>query len=451
VIEKNEIIVLIPELVIDGTGANPKKNTIVAIDGPKIIYVGHEGGLDLPPGKKRHDIKLQEKTLLPGLIDSHIHLALGTQPVESNRGFDVILGQTPTVSYLEYVKNSDGIMLASGIYNAKLALQAGITTIMDCGERNRIAFDLRDAWKLGLYSGPRILVCGRAITITGGHFHWNNNCECDGPWEVRKRVRQMLMEGADFIKMMAGGGTTLLQSKGKGTFSENSWSDNSVRAFTEEELRAGVEEAERVGRTVTAHCESYDSVGPAARAGVHTITHLGHLRPDGTRGFDEEATKIMVKKGLYVDMNMKRNVDTRDALREKKKRGESLSEREKIIQEFCEFKQEHLKYVQKRLHDMGVKIIASSDGIGLEQSNKLVRSLEIMVEGGMTPLEVIASTTGRAAEAMGPATIGHMIGTITEGKIADIIAVDSDPTKNISALWKPSMVIQEGKMVFLNH
>ena len=107
-----------------------------------------------------------------------------------------ILNNLPSRPGCYLMKDSDGVMLASGIYNARQALLAGITTVLDCGERNRVGFDLRNAWKLGLFQGPRIMVSGRGLTVTGGHFHFCNECECDGPWEVRKRVRQMLMEGA---------------------------------------------------------------------------------------------------------------------------------------------------------------------------------------------------------------------------------------------------------------
>lgn len=163
----NEMIVLRPGLVFDGTGAASKKNTIVVVHGRKIIYVGSEGGFDLPSEARYVD--LPDKTVLPGLVDSHIHFALGTYG-----------------TYLDVMRDTDGVQLATGIVNAREMLHAGITTAKDCGARNRVAFDLRDAWKLGLFEGPRILISGRPLCITGGHFHFCNDNECDGLWEVRK-------------------------------------------------------------------------------------------------------------------------------------------------------------------------------------------------------------------------------------------------------------------------
>jgi len=407
----NEMIVLRPSLVFDGTGAASKKNTIVVVHGRKIIYVGSEGGFDLL-SEARH-VDLPDKTVLPGLVDSHIHLALGTYG-----------------TYLDMMRDMDGVQLATGIVNAREMLRAGITTAKDCGARNRVAFDLRDARKLGLFEGPRILVSGRPLCITGGHFHFCNDNECDGLWEVRKRVRQMVAEGADFIKLMASGGGT------PGT-------DNSRPSFEEEEILAAVQEAEKFGKTVTAHCEAYECVGRSARAGVHTLAHLGFIKPDGTRGFDEEAVWTIVQKGLYVDPTLQTASAQRDSLREKKK-ARTLTEQEKITLEAVEYK---IRIKQENLAEMfrlGVKFAAGSDGWGLGKCTRLVRTLELMVEAGMSPTAVIVSATKNGAESL---RMGHLFGTISEGKEADIIAVDGDPTENISCLRSPVMVMQSGRII----
>jgi len=410
----DEIAILRPEWLLDGTGAAPMKNTVVAVDGSKILFVGPEEGFDIPSGRKCRQLDLTGKTLLPGLIDSHIHLGLGIDG-----------------GYLNMMKNSDGVQLASGIANARQTLKAGITTVKDCGARNRVAYDLRDARRLGLFEGPKILVCGRPLCITGGHFHFCNGNECDGPWEVRRRVRQMLKEGSDFIKLMASGGGT------PGT-------DNRRPSFKEEEIAAAVEEAENFGKTVTAHCEAFDSVGRAARAGVHVLAHLGFLMPDGTRGFDEDAVQTIVKRGLYVDPTLQTASAVRDSLREKNRRGEPLTEKEKASLEDAEYKIRRKQENFSRMLKMGVEFVAGSDGIGLGNCARLVRTLELMVEAGMAPTDAITSATGRAAEA---AKISHIVGTITKGKEADIIAVGGDVTSSISVLWSPRMVMQGGRII----
>jgi imidazolonepropionase-like amidohydrolase len=157
--QDSKMTVLRPELVFDGTGVASKKNTIVVVHAAKIVYVGSESSFDIPAEARYVD--LPGKTVLPGLVDSHIHLALGTYG-----------------AYLDMMKDTDGIQLATGIINAREMLRAGITTVKDCGARNRVAFDLRNAWKLGLFEGPRILVCGRPLCITAGHFHFCNDIYC---------------------------------------------------------------------------------------------------------------------------------------------------------------------------------------------------------------------------------------------------------------------------------
>jgi len=386
--QRNEVTILRPELLIDGTGNPPRKEAIVAVEGTKILFVGSEAKFEPPSGRDVQHVDLAGKTILPGLVDDHVHLALGT-----SGGYEAMM------------RDSDGIQLVTGIVNAGQALRAGITAVKDCGARNRISFDLRDAQTRGLILGPRILVSGRPLCITGGHFHFCNDNECDGPWEVRKRARQMLKEGVDFIKLMASGGGT------KGT-------DNKRPSFEEEEIRAAVEEAEKFGKTVSAHCEAYDSVGRAARGGVHIIQHAGFIRPDGTRGFDEEAVRTMVKKGLYYDPTLQTGSLLMDMLREKKTRGESLSEKEKEQLANAEYK---------------IK----------QKSENLVRMVK-MVEVGITPLEAIVSATGRAAEAI---RMNHIFGILAEGRQADIIAVNGDPTRNISVLRLPVMVMQAGKSI----
>jgi len=412
--QQDEVLVLRPDLVIDGTGTLPRRDTIVAVDGSRILFVGSEGELDLPPSKKPNYIDLSGKTILPGLVDDHVHLALGI-----SGGYEVMM------------RDSDGIHLLTGVRNAEQALRAGITTMKDCGARNRVAFDMRDGRNRGLFQGPRILVSGRPLCITGGHFHFCNDNECNGPSEVRKRTSQMLKEGVDFVKLMASGGGT------KGT-------DSRRPSFEEEEIRAAVEEAEKVGKTVSAHCEAYESVGRAARAGVHVIQHAGFIMPDGSRGFDEDAVRTMVRKGLYYDPTLQTGSSLLDSLREKEKGGESLTKEEKAQLESAEYKIKRKSENFMRMAKMGVKIVAGSDGIGLGNSTRLVRTLELMVDAGMSPLEAIVSATGRVAEAI---KMNHIFGVLAEGREADMIAVNGDPTKNISVLRSPSMVMQAGRVI----
>lgn len=409
--------VLYARRLIDGSGNEPIDYPVVVVKGNQIVEVGTEGNVDIPQGEDVKEITLENATILPGLIDSHLHLALGT-----GGGYDAMMRET------------DGIQLITGVINAREALHAGITTIKEAGARNRVTMDLREAWKLGLIEAPRLLISGRPLTITGGHFHFCNDNEADGVDEVRKMVRQFIKEDVDFVKIMAsGGGTT-------GT-------DNRKASFSENELRAIVEEAHKFGRTTFAHCEAYDSIMNAARAGVDVLEHCGFILPDRTRGFDEEAVKIMAEKKLFYNSTIQTGSQVYDSLKSKKRSGETLTQLEEQRLERLAYKIRRKQENLVRMVEMGVQIVAGSDGIGLGNSTRLLWSLELMVEAGLTPMQVLVAATSNGAKAL---NMDHLFGTIRKGLRADIIAVEGDPSKNISDLRSIKMVMQEGKIIILN-
>jgi imidazolonepropionase-like amidohydrolase len=223
-------------------------NAVLLIEGSKIIEVGDESSVDIP--RDAEEIDVQGGFVLPGLIDTHIHLAIG-----------------PGANYVEQFKSSDGVHLASGVVNARSTLDSGVTTVRDLGARNRVAFDLREAERTGLILSPRLLVCGRSITMTGGHFHYCN-AEADGYEEVRKAARQLLKEGADFIKIMTSGGGTVDTRR-------------DLPSYTAEEIRGAVDAAHGVGKTVTAHCHATQAIINSVEAGVDVIEHCSFMEPDG--------------------------------------------------------------------------------------------------------------------------------------------------------------------------
>jgi imidazolonepropionase-like amidohydrolase len=407
-------VVLRARRLIDGTGRDPVDYPVVVVKNNSISEVGVEGEVELPRGREIEEVTIEEGTMLPGLIDSHLHLALGT------RG-----------RYEEMMRETDGVHLMTGIINAREALHTGITTVKEAGARNRVALDLREGWRRGLIESPRLVVSGRPLTVPGGHFHFCNDNECRDADEVRMKVRQLAGEGVDFIKIMASGGGT------RGT-------SNREPSFSEEEIRAAVDEAHKFKRTVSAHCEAYESVGNAARAGVDVLEHCGFILKDGSRGFDEEAVRTMAEKKLYYDPTLQTGSSVRDALREKEKGGEALTENEKGTLERLEYKIRRKSENLARMFEMGVRVVAGSDGIGLGNSARLIRAMELMVEAGMTPMQVIASATGNAARAM---RMDHLFGAVKEGLEADVIAVEGDPSVDISSLRSLKMVMQSGKIV----
>jgi imidazolonepropionase-like amidohydrolase len=329
------------------------------------------------------------------------------------------------------MRESDGIHLITGLINAKKALQAGITTIREAGARNKIAHWLKEGWEKGLTRSPRLFISGRPLTITGGHFHFCNDNEADGADEVRKKVRQFVKEGIHFLKIMASGGGTA------GTYSIQP-------SYNLDELKAAVEEAHKFDITTMAHCIAYESCINAAQAGVDIITHCSFSMPDGSQKIDKETVKKMIEKNLYYGPTLSPGVNLQDALMAKKELGEKLTVGEmETLERGYERKKRKLKHF-KKLTEMGVSVVASSDGIGLGESTRLLRELELMVEGGMSPMETIVSATYNGAKAL---NMDHIFGTIQEGLKADIIAVKGDPTQNISDLRSIKMVMQNGEFI----
>jgi imidazolonepropionase-like amidohydrolase len=231
--------------------------------------------------------------------------------------------------------------------------------------------------------------------------------------------------------MASGGGT-------KGTKSSES-------SFTEEELRAAVDEANKLGKTTMAHCEAYDSVGNAARAGVDVLEHCGFILPDGTRGYDEEAVKMMVENRLYYNPTLQTGSQLLDVLKKKKSFGKTLTGEEIQTLDRLEYKIKRKSENLIKMVETGVQVVAGSDGIGLGNSTRLIRTMELMVDAGMTPIQVISSTTSKAAKAL---HMDNLFGAVRKGLAADIITVLGDPSKDISCLNFPIMVIQSGNIKY---
>jgi imidazolonepropionase-like amidohydrolase len=266
---------------IDGTGSPAIKNAVILVEGTKIREVGEEGEVDVPRGRGVEEIDCSTMTVLPGLIDSHIHLALGAGSY-----------------YEEMVAHSDAHLLITGFVNARSVLDAGITTVMDLGTRNRVAFDLREASETGIIQTPRMLLSGRAITMTGGHFYFCN-AVADGYKEVRKTARRLIEEGADVIKVMASGGGTRI-------------TDRRRPSYSVEELRGATDVAHNAGKIAVAHCHATQAILNALEAGFDVIEHCSFLEPEGKypgHTFREDIAREIAKAGVLVDHVMPVTVD----------------------------------------------------------------------------------------------------------------------------------------------
>ena len=375
--------------LIDGHGVLAIENALIVIDGSRIVRVGSEDSVDLPQGGFE-ELDCSKMTVLPGLIDTHLHLALG-----------------PGSNYDEMFQCSDGLQLSSGIVNAQMTLDSGVTTVRDCGCRNRVMLDMRAAEQRGIISAPRLLVSGPPITMTGGHFHFCNG-EADGSEAVRRLTRQLLKNGVDFIKLMASGGGT-------------STTRRELPSYTAEELKAAVEETHRQGRTAAAHCHATEAIVNAVEAGVDTIEHCTFLEPDGKgrrHVFREDLAAEMARKGIYAD-----NVLV------------TMADRERLEWSFENF---------RRLRKAGVKVLPGTDGLRLYETAGLALVLEMMVRAGASPMEAVLSATNLAAKALNVDTV---VGALEVGKEADLIAVQGDPLEDIHVLRTPKLVMKAGNTV----
>jgi imidazolonepropionase-like amidohydrolase len=383
---------------VDGSMA---ANAVVLVRGDRVERVGP--GTPVPTGVQVVD--LSAYTCLPGLIDSHTHELL--QP-EDERG-------APPV-----VTKSQAFRTIQGVAAAKKDLEAGFTTLRDLDSEGAGFADvaLRDAIAQGIVPGPRLLVSTYALTITGGHMNnagLNPDLEIPDPAALTDsrdamiaEVRREVKYGADWIKVYATGTMRHIDPVTLEPLSQ----------FSEEDLRAVVEEARRWGKDVAAHAYGGQGAKNAIRAGVRSIEH-GML-------LDDEALDLMVQRGTWWCPTLSVYIP------ESKEDDTEL--RRRIVASHKEVFQKAMK--------KGVKIAFGTD-VGAFEHGTSVRELRRMVEYGMSPLDVIRAATVRGAELL---RMEKQIGTVEPGKYADLIAVQGDPLQDIGALGKIVFVMKAGEV-----
>lgn len=370
----------------------------VTVDGETVTYVGPAAAA--PTGER---VELGDVTLMPGLIDTHVHLTFS--------GSNTVLE--------DYLGDSDALLLMRGVENARRALMAGVTTVRECGGQNAHVFALREAGQRQIIAAPRIIAAGGSITTTGGHC-WFFGLEADTEDELRRTVRGQVKAGADYIKVMATGGALTPRT------------NPAAAQYSEAQLRAIVEEAQRMGGLrVAAHCHGTPGILNAARAGVTTIEHCSFMTPDGIV-YDQEAAQAVLDAECYVCPTLaiaeraSRMLPPEHPLVALKQR--SLAERVPNL---------------RRLYDMGVPFISGSDaGVTLTPFEDFAFNITLLVHDvGLSPHEALATATTRAAEALGRSDLG----ALAPGKAADLLAVQGNPLENIDALWDVAMVVARGK------
>jgi imidazolonepropionase-like amidohydrolase len=394
--------------LVDGSGAPPVPDAVVIIDGQRIAYAGPRSqapAFDDVPAESRLDAA--GGTILPGLIDSHVHLTFNAR-TEAN---------SPAV--IRQIETDDEFQIAiRAVQGAQACLSAGVTTIRDCGAKGLVTLRLRDLIESAFINGPRILACGMPITTTAGHCHWLG-LQADTEEEVIRAARSMAKEGADFIKVMAtGGGMT----------------DNSnifEPQYTVAQLSSIVQEAHRLGRRATAHSHSGKGQRACLEARFDMIEHCNWHSPEGW-SFDESLMSDIIQAGMYVGITLSGPQQT-------------AAKRDASYDELDAAQQDRYQSLQEMRH-MGAKIVLHSDAIApITCYEDFPFSLVAAVRyGGYTVVDAIHAVTGLAAEAIG---IEEETGLLAEGKAADVLVLDGDVLADVRAIAAPKWVLRNGRVV----
>jgi imidazolonepropionase-like amidohydrolase len=324
----------------------------------------------------------------------------------------------PDATKLSRQPNGMEVGLLGAVQRVAKILRAGITTVRDLGGYKYAEITLRDAIARGELPGPRMLCAGSLITMTGGHG-WDIGIEADGPDEVRKAVRENLKHGADCIKIMATGGV-LTPGVEPGS-----------AQLSEEEMRAGVEEAHKAGKATASHAQGNTGVKNAIKAGIDTIEHGIFL--------NDEAIEMMIERSVVY-------VPTLAAPYQIIVAGEAMGIPAYAVEKSKRVADAHRKSFEWAFAS-GVTIAAGNDGgTPFNPSDDLVTELRLMVEYGMNPLAAIRTATLGSARAL---KISEETGTIRQGLLADIIVLEegADPVKEITDIGRVGMVIKQGNVV----
>ncbi len=402
-----EVVAVKAGLLIDGTGAPPKKNQVVVVENGKIVSVGTE----VPKGATVID--LGDRTLLPGFIDCHVHLA-GRVIGEGENWDDAAVRDLPQEDALR------------GARNAKATLEAGFTTVRNVGASNFSDIALRNMIREGVVPGPRIVAAGNSIGITGGHCDTNGYTPgilerdpehgiADGDAEIIKAVRFQVKHGADVIKTCATGGVL---SEGDAV---------GVQQYSDEELVVLVTEAHLTGRKVAAHAHGAEGIKAALRAGVDSSEH-GSMT-------DDEAIALFKKTGAFLVPTLM----AQESVEKLAQSGVLKGQRAEKALFIAPLARANIK----RAIAAGVKIALGTDS-GVFPHGKNAHEFELMVGLGMTPMNALLAGTKNAAELLG---LEKTLGTVEAGKTADLVAVDGNPLDGVKTLTTPAFVMHEGKVV----
>src|SRR5438128_5222535 len=390
--------------LLDVKSGKLQTNQVVVIEGDKITSIGPASDFKASPADTIVD--LSNATVLSGLIDAHTHLTFNP-----HFGYETLAISVPREAL-------------TGAHNSRVTLEAGFTTVRNVGARGYSDVALRDAINAGEVPGPRMLVSGPALSITGGHcdndllpyeYHATSDGAADGIEQVQHKTREIIKYGADLIKVCATGGVL---SKGD---------DPQASQYTLEEMKAIVADAHRLGRKVAAHAHGAQGIRWASEAGVDSVEHASYI--------DDAAIAEMKKNGTYLVPTLYLG-DWFLENAEKNHVPDFLLVKAKAVMPAARKNVAHA-------FASGVKVAFGTDA-AVYPHGLNAREFAVMVKLGLTPLQAIQAATVNAADLLG---WSDKIGGIDPGKWADIIAVDGDPLQDVTALEHVKFVMKGGAVV----
>jgi imidazolonepropionase-like amidohydrolase len=413
--------------LINGRGGDPAPDMLVVIEGEKISQVGSAEHLDLPA--MAEVIDATNKTLMPGLIDAHVHIDM---PGGGEHG-----------SFVERtVQELVGTKVLRGYVNGKLSLEAGFTTLRSLGSNGHVDIALRDAIDKGMVEGPRLRVSGIPLSVTGGHSDpmmaphvlLTGGALFKSPDGARDQVRTQLKMGADCIKLSGTSVNNLVKWEESG-YSEDDPEIMYRQEMTLEEIRSACEEAHWAGKTVAAHNSGGRGQRAAILGGVDTIEH-GVL--------SDEDIELMAERGTFYVPTFSTSMPARTM---EKPAGEPAV--------LWRWRQRNLDIKFATFHkvlEAGIQVALGTDaGYYLCPHGRNAYELELLVMAGMTPMQAIVASTKTAAEAL---DMAGQVGTIEPGKYADLLIVAGDPSKDVKLLQDKQsieVVMKAGKVVVNRH
>jgi imidazolonepropionase-like amidohydrolase len=400
------LVVHAGRLIADASRPSSGPTTITIVDG-RISAV--TAGLQPAPAGARL-VDLSSKTVLPGLIDTHVHLS----------------GE-PGGDYRQEAVDSDEYLTLVGVKNALLTLEAGFTTVRDVGSPGQAGFALRRATNEGLIPGPRIVASGPSISIIGGHGDVSGfrpdvlealsiGNTCTGPVECAARVREASRAGADLIKIPVTGGVLSQQARGLG------------QHFSDVELKAIVDTAHGLGLKVAAHAHSARGIEAAARAGVDSIEH-------GTFA-DARAIAAMKANGTTLVPTLMAYTGIREGL--------AKGVFTPVVAEKVRMTLDQVGKAARAARAAGVPVVFGTDSAVYPHGRNAEEFAQLVGLAGMSPAEAIASATTGAAKLIG---LENEVGRIAPGYSADLIAVSGDPLADVRALEKVDFVMVRGRTI----